>query len=111
VHNDDQGQVDGQDRDQNDQDDQVIPPRSNEEIKARRKRRVERDLELKGHTLERVIRDLRSNVSTRRQLAQFSNHHAYISMAEPKKVFEALKDPDWLDAMHEELNNFKCNNV
>jgi hypothetical protein len=62
VHNDDQGQVDGQDGDQNDQ---VIPPRSNEEIEAHRKRRVERDLELKGHTLERVIGDLRSKVSTR----------------------------------------------
>jgi hypothetical protein len=32
-------------------------------------------------------------------------------MVEPKKVFEALEDPDWLDAMHEELNNFKRNNV
>jgi hypothetical protein len=32
-------------------------------------------------------------------------------MIEPKKVFEALEDPDWLDAMHEELNNFKRNNV
>jgi hypothetical protein len=61
--NDDQGQVDGQDRDQNDHDDQVIPQRSNEEIKARRKRRVERNLELRGHTLERVIGDLRGNVS------------------------------------------------
>jgi hypothetical protein len=111
VHNDDQGQVDGQDGDQNDQDDQVIPPRSNEEIEAHRKRRVERDLELKGHTLERVIRDLRGKVSTRSQLTQFSNHHAYISMVEPKKVFEALEDPDWLDAMHEELNNFMRNNV
>jgi hypothetical protein len=111
VHNDDQGQVYGQDGNQNDQDDQVIPPRSNEEIEARRKRRVERDLELKGHTLERVIRDLRGKVSTRSQLAKFSNHHAYIFMVEPKKLFEALEDPDWLDAMHEELNNFKRNNV
>jgi hypothetical protein len=32
-------------------------------------------------------------------------------MVEPKKVFEALEDPDWFDAMHEELNNFKRNNV
>jgi hypothetical protein len=44
-------------------------------------------------------------------LAKFSNHQAYISMMEPKKVFEALEDPDWLDAMHEELNKFKRNNV
>jgi hypothetical protein len=30
---------------------------------------------------------------------------------EPQKVFEALEDPDWVEAMHEELNNFKCNKV
>jgi hypothetical protein len=64
VLNDDQGQVDGQDGDQNDQDDQVIPQRSNEEIEAHRKRRVERNFELRGHTLERVIGDLRGKVST-----------------------------------------------
>jgi hypothetical protein len=57
VINDDQGQVDGQDGDQNDQDDQVIPQSSNEEIEARHKRRVERNLELRGHNLERVIGD------------------------------------------------------
>jgi hypothetical protein len=111
VLNDDQGQVNGQDGDQNFQDDQVIPQRSNEEIEAHRKRRVKRNLKLRGHTLERVIGDLRGKVSTRSQLAKFSNHQAYISMVEPKKVFEALEDPDWLDAMHEELNNFKRNNV
>jgi hypothetical protein len=32
-------------------------------------------------------------------------------MIEPKKLFEALEDLDWLDAMYEELNNFKHNNV
>jgi hypothetical protein len=111
VLNYDQGQVNGQDGDQNYQDDQVIPQSSNEEIKARRKRRVERKLELRGHTLERVIGDLRGNISTRSQLAKFSNHQAYISMIEPKKIFEALGDLDWLDAMHEELNNFKRNSV
>jgi hypothetical protein len=26
-------------------------------------------------------------------------------------VFEALEDPDWVEAMHEELNNFKRNKV
>jgi hypothetical protein len=111
VLNDDQGQVYGQDGDQDDHDDQVIPQSSNEEIEARRKRRVERNLELSGHTLERVIGDLRGKVSTRSQLAKFINHQAYISMIEPKKVFEALEDLDWLDAMHEELNNFRPNNV
>jgi hypothetical protein len=44
-------------------------------------------------------------------LANFSSHHAFISCVEPQKVFEALEDPDWVEAMHEELNNFKRNKV
>ena len=32
-------------------------------------------------------------------------------MVEPQKVFEALEDPDWMEAMHEELKNFKRNDV
>jgi hypothetical protein len=49
--------------------------------------------------------------STRRQLANFSSHQAYISCVEPQKVFEALEDPDWVEAMHEELGNFERNKV
>jgi hypothetical protein len=30
---------------------------------------------------------------------------------EPKKIDEALKDVDWVNAMYEELNNFKRNQV
>jgi hypothetical protein len=30
---------------------------------------------------------------------------------EPQKVFEALEDPDWVEAMHEELNNFERSKV
>ena len=111
VQNDEQGQLSGHDGDSNDQDDQVIPPRSSEDIEARRQARVARNLELHQHTLDKVIGDLRSKVSTRRQLASFSDHQTHISMVEPKKVFESLEDPDWLDAMHEELNNFKHNYV
>jgi hypothetical protein len=29
----------------------------------------------------------------------------------PLKVEEALDDPKWVEAMHEELNNFTCNKV
>ncbi|KAM0906965.1 hypothetical protein ACQ4PT_016441 [Festuca glaucescens] len=109
-----QAQVDGQDGDPNDQVDQVIPlrtSRSKEEIEARRIARRDRNLEILGHTHDKVLSDVRGRVSTRRQLANFSNHHAYISLVEPKKVLEALEDLDWLDAMHEELNNFKRNKV
>ncbi|KAK1610252.1 hypothetical protein QYE76_033925 [Lolium multiflorum] len=109
-----EAQVEGQDGDPNDQDDQVIPPRprmTKEEIEARRLARRERTLEILGHTHDKVLGDVRAKVSTRRQLANFSNHHAYISLVEPKKVFEALEDSDWVEAMHEELNNFKRNKV
>ena len=34
-----------------------------------------------------------------------------MSFIEPRKVYEALEDHDWIDAMHEELNNFKRNKV
>jgi hypothetical protein len=108
AQSNDQGQANGHDEDQNDQD---FPPRVNEEIEARRKARVERTLELRGHTLDKVIGDVRGKVSTRRQLANFSDHQAHIAMVEPQKVWEALEDPDWLEAMHEELNNFERNKV
>ncbi|KAK1646900.1 hypothetical protein QYE76_064705, partial [Lolium multiflorum] len=106
--------IEGQDGDPNDQVDQVTPPRpkrTKEEIEARRLARRDRTLEIRGHTHDKVLGDVRAKVSTRRQLANFSNHHAYISVVEPKKVFEALEDSDWVEAMHEELNNFKRNKV
>ncbi|KAK1651343.1 hypothetical protein QYE76_069148 [Lolium multiflorum] len=109
-----EAQVEGQDGDPNDQVDQVTPPRprrTKEEIEARHLARRERQLERLEHTHDKVLGDVRAKVSTRRQLANFSNHHAYISLVEPKKVFEALEDSDWLEAMHEELNNFKRNKV
>ncbi|KAK1649922.1 hypothetical protein QYE76_067727 [Lolium multiflorum] len=106
-----EAQVEGQDGDPNDQVDQVKPRRTKEEIEAHRLARRERNLEIREHTHDKVLGDLRASVTTRRQLANFSNHHAYISLVEPKKVFEALEDSDWLEAMHEELNNFKRNKV
>jgi len=34
-----------------------------------------------------------------------------VSHIEPKKIDEALRDVDWVNAMHGELNNFKRNQV
>ena len=34
-----------------------------------------------------------------------------MSSIEPKKIDEALLDVDWVNAMHEELNNFTRNQV
>ena len=89
----------------------MIPQRSNRVIKARHQARVKRDFEIKSHKLEEIIGDLNKSVATRGQLASFSEHQAHISMVEPKKVFEALEYSDWLEAMYDELNNFKRNKV
>jgi len=36
---------------------------------------------------------------------------AFVSQLEPKIVAEALKDNNWINAMHEELNQFARNEV
>ena len=58
-----------------------------------------------------VLGRLRKGVSTRRKLANYCEHHVFVSCVGPQKVYEALEDPDWLNAMHEELNNFEYNKV
>jgi hypothetical protein len=58
-----------------------------------------------------VLGSVHRRVSTRSQLSNFSSRHAFVSCVEPKTVYEALEDPDWLIAMHDELNNFERNKV
>jgi hypothetical protein len=111
AHVDDQAQVEGQGEDQNGGDEQIASQETFEEAQARRARKVEEVLRKGSHTMDSVIGSVRKGVSTRRQLANFSIHHAFVSCVEPQKVFEALEDPDWVEAMHEELNNFKRNKV
>ena len=41
----------------------------------------------------------------------FCEHFSFVSSIEPKKIEEALMDVDWVNAMHEELNNFTRNQV
>ena len=99
------------DEDQDSGDDQEASQESINEAETRRKERIARAMARKEHLLENVLGDVRGKVSTRNQLANFSNHHAYVSMVEPQKVRDALEDPEWMEAMHEELNNFKRNKV
>ena len=54
---------------------------------------------------------LKRGVSTRQQIWNYCEHHAFVSYCEPQQVQEALDDEDWLMAMHEELNNFERNQV
>jgi hypothetical protein len=50
--------------------------------------------------------DISKGVQTRSRDASFCQHCSFVSLHEPKRVDEALDDPDWVISMQEELNNF-----
>ncbi|GJT71838.1 putative ribonuclease H-like domain-containing protein, partial [Tanacetum coccineum] len=54
----------------------------------------------KDHPVEQIIRDLNSAPQTRRMTKNLKEH-------EPKKVIHALKDPSWIEAMQDDLLQFK----
>ncbi|GJU75573.1 ribonuclease H-like domain-containing protein [Tanacetum coccineum] len=57
----------------------------------------------KDHPLDQVIGDLQSATQKRRMSKNLEEY----GFEEPKKVFHALKDPSWIEAMQEELLQFK----
>jgi hypothetical protein len=65
----------------------------------------------RDHPLDSIIGDIQRGVQTRSRLASFCTHSSFVSMEEPKDIDKALRDSDWVNAMHEELNNFKRNEV
>ncbi|GJU10032.1 putative ribonuclease H-like domain-containing protein [Tanacetum coccineum] len=85
----------------------------------------------KDHPVEQIIGDLNSAPQTRRMtknlkehglfssVQQRTNHKdfqnclfaCFLSQEEPKKVVQALKDPSWIEAMQEELLQFKLQEV
>jgi hypothetical protein len=65
----------------------------------------------RDHPLDSIIEDISRGVQTRSKLILFYEHFSFVSSIEPKKIDEVLKDVDWVNAMHEELNNFTINQV
>nr|GEU61649.1 hypothetical protein [Tanacetum cinerariifolium] len=85
----------------------------------------------KDYPLNQVIRDLQSATQTRKMskslkehgfvstIQQRTNHKdlqnclfaCFLSHEEPKKVIHALKDPSWIKAIHEELLQFKLQEI
>lgn len=65
----------------------------------------------RDHPFELIIGDPESGVRTRRATEDECNYAGFISETEPKKVEDALKDPDWVIAMQEELNQFERQKV
>jgi hypothetical protein len=65
----------------------------------------------KDHPIDQIIGDINKGVQTRYCLASFCEHYSFVSCGEPTRIEEALDDPDWVNAMYEELNNFARNEV
>jgi hypothetical protein len=65
----------------------------------------------KYHPIDRVVGNINKCVQTRSCLASFYEHYSFVSCGEPTRIEEALDDLDWVNVMHEELNNFARNKV
>ena len=63
-----------------------------------------------SHPKEQIIGDTQQGVRTRSSLRHMNNV-AFISQIEPKNIKEAESDPNQINAMQEELNQFKRTNV
>ncbi|XP_075521594.1 uncharacterized protein LOC142554801 [Primulina tabacum] len=65
----------------------------------------------KDHPLELVIGNPTAPLRTRNQLINEVMHAAFVPQIEPKKIDDALLDSNWIEAMHEELNQFERSKV
>ncbi|GJZ55361.1 putative ribonuclease H-like domain-containing protein, partial [Tanacetum coccineum] len=61
----------------------------------------------KDHPVKQIIRDIHSAPQTRRMTKSVTEH----AMFKPKKVIQALKDPSWIEAIQDELLQFKLQQV
>ncbi|GJW47914.1 retrovirus-related pol polyprotein from transposon TNT 1-94 [Tanacetum coccineum] len=64
----------------------------------------------KDHPIANVISDSSRSVSTRKQLktdAMWCYFDAFLTSVEPKKFKQAMTEPAWIDAMQEEIHEFK----
>jgi hypothetical protein len=90
--------------DQDKEDDQEI--RDQRPPHPRVNQAIQRD-----HPVNSILGDIHKGVTTRSRVAHFCEHFSFVSSIEPYRVEDALRDPDWVVAMQEELNNFTRNEV
>jgi hypothetical protein len=65
----------------------------------------------RDHPVDNILGDIKMGVTIRSRVANFCQHYSFVASMEPFKVEDALRNPDWMVAMHYELNNFKRNQV
>jgi hypothetical protein len=94
----------GDEDDQDKEDDQEIkdqrPPH------PRVHQAIQRD-----HPVNSILGDIHKGVTTRSRVAHLCEHYSFMSSIEPYRKEDALRNPDWVLAMQEELNNFMRNEV
>jgi hypothetical protein len=65
----------------------------------------------RDHPVNSILGDIHKGVTTRSQVTHFCEHYSFVSSIEPYRVEDALRNPDWVVAIQEELNNFMRNEV
>jgi len=65
----------------------------------------------RSHPLDQILTDLNFEVQIRSRLKNFCAFYAFLSHVEPKNVYKALADSDWISAIQEELHQFERNKV
>ena len=91
---------------------EVHPPISrNDEVSTSKKpsSRV-----IKNYPDSNIIGYLNEGLRLRKGNILLANHvtyHCYLAQFEPRKVEEALQDENWVESMHDELNQFVRNDV
>ncbi len=65
--------------------------------------------------LDQILNDINApgplTRSKASQLVNFCGHFSFVSITEPSKVAEAFLEPEWIQAMQDELLQFKLNDV
>jgi hypothetical protein len=70
-----------------------------------------RQIVQRDHPIDNILGDIKKRLITRSLVAKFCEHYSFVSSLESFKVEYALRNPDWVMTMQEELNNFKRNQV
>jgi hypothetical protein len=65
----------------------------------------------RDHSVNSILSDIHKGVTTLSRVVNFHEHYSFVSSIEPYRIEDALRDPDWVVAMQEELNNFTRNEV
>ena len=68
----------------------------------------------KNHPKSNIIGSLDEGLHLRKGnilLANRVTYHCYLAQFEPKRIKEALQDENWVESMHEELNQIMRNDV